>query len=255
MRQLRRLWEQFVSGSEVDLRHLPPIIREAWIRSRNAGIDPALPCASLEEISDRLEVTLDKLNWRACAENVFSLLCGFFTESHQFLYLVDHRGRLLTIRGGRKAMARAEAIRAIPGGDWSEEKVGCCAVGTCLHTGAPVQVAWEENYILNLKDWTSMAAPIRHPITGEVLGAIGAAGHGKSSHPRAFDLLVQSAELIEGRIREQIANDRLLVLEQFAHYASRYPADGLLALDNEGRIATLNPAAEKMFSLTAARAV
>ena len=129
MRQLRRLWEQFVSGSEVDLRHLPPIIREAWIRSRNAGIDPALPCASLEEISDRLEVTLDKLNWRACAENVFSLLCGFFTESHQFLYLVDHRGRLLTIRGGRKAMARAEAIRAIPGGDWSEQKVGCCAVG------------------------------------------------------------------------------------------------------------------------------
>ena len=255
MRQLRHLWEQFVSGSEVDLRHLPPMIREAWIRSRNAGIDPALPCAPLEEIPSRLEVALDKLNWRACAENVFSLLCGFFTESHQFLYLVDHRGRLLTIRGGRKAMARAEAIRAIPGGDWSEQKVGCCAVGTCLHTGAPVQVAWEENYILNLKDWASMAAPIHHPITGEVLGAIGAAGHGKSSHPRAFELLVQSAELIEGRIREQIANDRLLVLEQFAQYASRYPADGLLALDNEGRIATLNPAAEKMFSLPAARAI
>src|SRR6202035_5583871 len=118
-----------------------------------------------------------------------------------------------------------------------------------------VQVAWEENYILNLKDWASMAAPIHHPITGEVLGAIGAAGHGKSSHPRAFELLVQSAELIEGRIREQIAKERLSVLEQFAQYASRYPADGLLALDNEGRIATLNPAAEKMFSLPAARAV
>jgi transcriptional regulator with PAS, ATPase and Fis domain len=100
-----------------------------------------------------------------------------------------------------------------------------------------------------------MAAPIHHPITGEVLGAIGAAGHGKSSHPRAFDLLVQSAELIEGRIREQVANDRLSVLEQFAQYASRYPADGLLALDHEGRIATLNPAAERMFSLPATRAI
>jgi transcriptional regulator of acetoin/glycerol metabolism len=255
MRQIRHLWEQFVSGSEVDLRDLPPIIREAWIRSRNAGIDPALPCAPLEEISKGLEVALDKLNWRACAESVFSLLCGFFTESHQFLFMVDDRGRLLTIRGGRKAMARAEAIRAIPGGDWSEEKVGCCAVGTCLHTGAPVQVAWDENYILNLKDWASMAAPIHHPITGEVLGAIGAAGHGKSSHPRAFSLLVQSAELIEGRIREQIAHDRLSVHEQFAQYTSRYPTDALLALDNEGRIATLNLAAEKMFSLPATRAI
>ena len=100
-----------------------------------------------------------------------------------------------------------------------------------------------------------MAAPIHHSITGEVLGAIGAAGHGKSSHPRAFDLLIQSAELIEGRIREQIANDRLSVLEQFTQYASRYPADGLLALDNEGRIASLNLAAEKMFSLPATRVI
>lgn len=255
MRQMRQLWERFVGGSEVDLHQLPPIIREAWIRSKNAGIDPALPYASLEEIPKGLESAPEKLNWRTCAESVFSLLCDFFTESHQFLYLVDDRGRLLTIRGGRKAMARAEAIRAIPGGDWSEEKVGCCAVGTCLHTGAPVQVAWEENYILNLKDWTSMAAPIHHPATDEVLGAIGAAGHGKSSHPRAFELLVRSAELIQGRIREQIANDRLPVLEQFAQYASRYPGDGLLALDNEGRIASLNLAAEKMFSLPATRII
>jgi PAS domain-containing protein len=37
--------------------------------------------------------------------------------------------------------------------------------------------------------------------------------------------------------------------------ASRYPADALLALDNEGRIATLNPAAEKMFSLPATHAI
>jgi transcriptional regulator of acetoin/glycerol metabolism len=255
MRQMRQLWERFVNGSEVDLHHLPPIIREAWIRSRNAGIDPALPYAPLDEIPKGLEAAPEKLDWQTCAEGVFSLLCGFFTESHQFLFLVDDRGRLLTIRGGRKAMARAEAIRAIPGGDWSEEKVGCCAVGTCLHTGAPVQVAWEENYILNLKDWASMAAPIHHPVTGEVFGAIGAAGHGKSSHPRAFELLVKSAELIEGRIREQIANDRLSVLERFAQYASRYPADGLLALDHEGNIATLNPAAEKIFSLSATRVI
>jgi sigma-54 dependent transcriptional regulator, acetoin dehydrogenase operon transcriptional activator AcoR len=255
MRQMRQLWERFVSGCEVDLHHLPPIIREAWIRSRNAGIDPALPYAPLEEIPKDLASPPQKLNWRPCAESVFSLLCGFFTESHQFLYLVDDRGRLLAIRGGRKAMARAEAIRAIPGGDWSEEKVGCCAVGTCLHTGAPVQVAWEENYILTLKDWASMAAPIHHPVTEEVLGAIGAAGHGKSSHPREFELLVRSAELIEGKIREQIATDRISVLEQFALYASRYPADCLLALDREGKIATLNSAAEKLFSLPATRVI
>ena len=122
MRQMRQLWERFVNGCEVDLHHLPPIIREAWIRSRNAGIDPALPYAPLDEIPKGLEAAPEKLDWQTCAEGVFSLLCGFFTESHQFLFLVDDRGRLLTIRGGRKAMARAEAIRAIPGGIGAKRK-------------------------------------------------------------------------------------------------------------------------------------
>jgi transcriptional regulator with PAS, ATPase and Fis domain len=45
------------------------------------------------------------------------------------------------------------------------------------------------------------------------------------------------------------------VFEQFALYASRYPADCLLALDSEGKIATLNSAAEKLFSLPATRAI
>jgi hypothetical protein len=117
-----------VSGTEVDLHRLPAIIREAWIRSRNAGIDPALPYAPLDEIHKGPEASRDELNWQTCAEGVFSLLCGFFTESHQFVFLVDDRGRLLRIRGGREAMARAEAIRAIPGGglERREGRLLCC---------------------------------------------------------------------------------------------------------------------------------
>jgi hypothetical protein len=84
MRQMRELWERFVSGTEVDLHRLPAIIREAWIRSRNAGIDPALPYAPLDEIHEVPVVSREELNWQTCAEDVFSLLCGFFTESHQF---------------------------------------------------------------------------------------------------------------------------------------------------------------------------
>jgi transcriptional regulator of acetoin/glycerol metabolism len=49
-------------------------------------------------------------------------------------------------------MVNAEKIYAIPGGEWSEEKVGCGALGTSLYTGLPVQVCWEENYILSLKE-------------------------------------------------------------------------------------------------------
>ena len=255
MRQIARKWELFVSGAEVDLTDLSPVIREAWIRSREAGIDPALPHAPLQEIPSDPEILRQEIDWLPCADRVFSLLCNFFTESHQAVYLVDHQGRLLAIRGGRKAMANAEKIYAIPGGEWSEEKVGCGAIGTSLHTGLPVQVCWEENYIVSLKEWASLGAPIHDPATGEVLGAIGIGGHEKFSHPRAFELFIEAAELIEKGLRERELGKCFAILEHFGELAGRYPADGLLALDRRGRILTINPAIEQMLSLPRSRLI
>ena len=53
MRQIAQKWELFVSGTEVDLTDLSPVIREAWVRSKKAGVDPALPHAPLHLDSKR----------------------------------------------------------------------------------------------------------------------------------------------------------------------------------------------------------
>jgi transcriptional regulator of acetoin/glycerol metabolism len=255
MRRLARKWELFVTGTDVDLSDISPIIRNAWIRSKQAGVDPALARASWQEIPHDPETLREEIDWFSCAEKGLSLLTNVFTESHQFVSLVDHHGRLLFICGGRKAMARAEQIRAIPGGEWGEPQAGCNALGTSVYIGLPVQICWHENYIVNVQDWTSQAAPIHDPTTGEVLGAVGLAGHGKLVHPRAFELIVQAATMIEGEIREQEATTRLAILERFGQLVARYPADGLLALDKRGSILTLNPAIEKMLSLPYARLI
>ena len=255
MRRIARKWELFVTGADVDLSDISPIIREAWIRSKQAGVDPALPQAPWQEVPNDPEVLREEIDWFSCAEKVLSLLSNFFTESHQLISLVDHQGRLLSICGGRKAMARAQQICAIPGGEWGEQKAGCNALGTSVYTGLPVQICWQENYIVNVQDWTSQAAPIHDPTTGEILGAVGLAGHGELSHPRALELFIQAAEMIEGGIREQETAARLAILERFAQLMARYPADGLLALDKHGRVLTLSPAVEKMLSLPHSRLV
>ena len=255
MRRIARKWELFVTGAEVDLSDVPPVIRDAWIRSKQAGVDPALPHAPWQQIPNDLESLREEIDWFSCAEKVLSLLTNFFTEPHQVVSMVDHQGRLLSIRGGHKAMARAKKICAIPGGEWGEKKVGCNSLGTSLYTGLPVQICWQENYIVNLQDWTSQAAPIHDPTTGEILGAIGLGGHGEMSHPRALELFIQAAEMIEGGIREQETAARLAILERFAQLVARYPTDGLLALDKHGRILSLNPAIEKMLALPHSRLV
>src|SRR2546428_2225736 len=82
MRRIARKWELFVSGAEVDLSDLSPVIREAWIRSKKAGVDPALAHAPLQEIPSDPEILRQQIDWLPCAEKVFSLLCNFLTESH-----------------------------------------------------------------------------------------------------------------------------------------------------------------------------
>src|SRR6202023_1045996 len=48
---------------------------------------------------------------------------------------------------------------------------------------------------------------------------------------------------------------RFAILEHFGELASRYPADGLLALDRRGRILSINPAVEQMLSLPRSRLI
>lgn len=249
MRQIARKWELFVSGVEVDLRDIPVIIREAWLRSQRAGVNPALPAAPWHEIPHDPALLKEEVEWLPGAERGLSLLSSVFTEAHQLLCLVDQQGRVLSIRGGRKALARAEQIRAIPGGEWSEEKVGCNVLGTSLYTGAPVQVYWQENYSASWHDWTGQAVPIHHPLTSDILGAISISGHEEVGHPHALELLIKAVEMIEGGIREQETAAHFTILEHLAQLASRYPADGLLAVDKRGIILSLSPAIEAMLSL------
>src|SRR5437899_6625358 len=56
MRQIARKWELFVTGADVDLSDISPIIREAWIRSKQAGVDPTLPHAPWQAMPDEIEL-------------------------------------------------------------------------------------------------------------------------------------------------------------------------------------------------------
>ncbi|MGH8013736.1 MAG: sigma 54-interacting transcriptional regulator [Candidatus Binataceae bacterium] len=55
--------------------------------------------------------------------------------------------------------------------------------------------------------------------------------------------------MIEGGLREREATARVAVLDRLAQLATRYPGDGLLALDERGRILSVSPPAQGLLSL------
>jgi transcriptional regulator of acetoin/glycerol metabolism len=249
MRMLARKWEQFVTGKDVDLGDLSPLIRDAWVRSRQQGVDPALPYAPQEEISADLTVLRATVDWFSCAEPVLDFLRSILTESHQLIMLGDKRGQVLHSSGGITAMTRAEELGAVPGGAWGENTVGCTVLGTSIHANTLLQVGWQENYCLNWKDWINQSAPIHDPITQEILGALGIAGYRELNHPKALALVLNAVGQIEANLREREIKARLLALEHFARLNVRYPSEGLIALDRRGYILAVNSTAEQILRL------
>jgi len=255
MRHLAHKWEGFVAGKDIDLSDVPVITREAWLRAKQAGIDPATPHAPLGEMPTDPAQLQEEFPWLSCAEPVFALLRSMLTEPHQLLGLTDHHCRILFTYVGNRAKDKAEEIRAIPGGQYGEAEIGCNAVGTVLYTDRPLQMCWQEHYCQNWQKWIAQGAPVHDPISHDILGVLFTAGYGEFCHPRALELVARSAAMIETNLREQEAQARLAVLVQFTRLTIRYPSEALLALDKRGNILALSPAVEKMAPLSPANLI
>ncbi len=245
----QRVWEDFVSGGQPDLRPIPPLVLQSWMRSREMGVDPALAQAPFESLPSDSDELHDQIPWLPAAEPVFKFLQSVFSETHQLLLLGEASGRIVLSHGGKKALARAEELRAIAGGRWGEKDVGCTAIGASLHTGLAARVDWYETYCKTWHDWVNQAAPIRDPITQEVLGALNIAGFREISHPGALNLLVQAVSLIQMAVLERETLLRMMVLDKFTSLSSRHQSDGLLALDRRGYVLAVNSSVERRLSL------
>src|SRR6516164_6720966 len=99
-----RVWEAFVTGSEVDLRRIPLTVRDSWIRSRQKGIDPLLTAAPFEHLPATTDDLHQMAPWLTAAEPVFTLLQSLFNAPHHLLLLVNENGRILLSHGGGRAL-------------------------------------------------------------------------------------------------------------------------------------------------------
>jgi sigma-54 dependent transcriptional regulator, acetoin dehydrogenase operon transcriptional activator AcoR len=213
------------------------------------GVDPALAQAPFERLPLDSDELHDQVPWLPAAEPVFKFLQSVFSESHQLLLLGEANGRIVLSHGGKKALARAEELRAIAGGRWGEKDVGCTAIGASLHTGLAARVDWFETYCETWHDWVNQAAPIRDPITQEVLGALNIAGFREIGHPGALNLLTQAVSLIQMAVLERETLLRMMVLDKFTSLSSRHQSDGLVALDRRGHVLAVNSSVERRLSL------
>lgn len=232
---IREAWQSFQQGRcPVGVRE--PIIR-SWQRSRAAGVSPRLPGATL--VWDRSQLTAALTHNEELIDAASPYLTGLeqgFSDQGIVLVLLDPEVRALLVRGDSNTLAAGEKILLVPGSDWSEDQVGTNAMGTAFMEGTHVRVLAAEHYLERLHSWSCVAAPIRHPRTGEVVGFLDFSADRTAMSPHA-DLILQSTiAAVQSRLAAEDLRLRSCLLEAYSDRLSQQRLAPLAAVDRFGQL-------------------
>src|SRR5437764_308424 len=177
-RQLTTMRKEFLTTGVLAVSTPRPLIFNSWQRCQALHVNPARRYAPLAIAREAQLQNLREANevLIRATHAVMSYLTDFLADSGYVIVLSDAKGCLLEVLGDVAIRRRLARIDFVPGGDWSEAAAGTNAIGTALSDGHIVQLMAAEHFCDGWQDLTCTAAPIRHPLTGEVMGILDVTG-------------------------------------------------------------------------------
>lgn len=207
-----------------------PLVASSWRRCADAGADPGrLPPVRMA--GDELAAWRARHPLSAVLPVLDELLGDAARECGEVYALTDAGGMLLSVRGDPAALRRAERMRFVEGAGWSERDAGTNAPGTALALAQPVRIATTEHLNPAAYPWLCVAAPVRDPDTGRVLGAVDLTGHDGLTGPHSFALVQAAARAAEEALaRRMVGRDA----DALAAFARHHRVSGPAALLSPG---------------------
>ncbi|MFR9803763.1 helix-turn-helix domain-containing protein [Pseudonocardia sp. RS010] len=160
----RSAWEAFQAGA--DPTGVSEQVLTSWRRSRWSGVDPAsieVPVVDVDTDSDFVRL----------ASPVLLRAADLLTGGPACLALADPRGNVLWRWVSERSIGQAlDEARMQEGASFGEERVGTNGIGTALECRTLAEVVGADHYVEAFHGWACVAAPVTHPITRRVMGAV-----------------------------------------------------------------------------------
>ncbi|SDN57859.1 GAF domain-containing protein [Geodermatophilus sp. DSM 45219] len=239
----RQLAETFdaVLGASPTRRAPRPVVSASWQRSLAAHVDPERRTPPVVHAPDELRDVRSAHPLSAVMPLLRSSLAGIVEGAVHLVLVTDASGHVLWREGAVELLGPADRVGLFPGTDWSEAAIGTNAMGTALAVGAPVQIHSAEHLVRTYHTWTCVAAPVRDPDTGAVLGAVDVSGPLRTMHPFLAQLVTTTAHLAEAELRARMAvADQRFLLRNTPHLSRLGTASGALVTPT-GRVLTAEP--------------
>ncbi|HEY4534374.1 MAG TPA: helix-turn-helix domain-containing protein [Enteractinococcus sp.] len=176
---------------------IPEDIEQSWRRSASVRVDPAAEPRMLGG-----EIDPDSSVLRA-AGRVLDQWQDSLSDSRLALLLADQDGRIVSRRVATHQEERhLDRVSAVEGFDYSEGSLGTNGLGTPIEARDVVFVRGSEHFNEALAELACAGAPVRHPITGRIVGSIALA----SPVTYAHDLMVSVVRQVGTQIAEELAS-------------------------------------------------
>ncbi|WP_242343298.1 sigma-54-dependent Fis family transcriptional regulator [Anaeromyxobacter terrae] len=220
-----------------------PEIARSWTRVRDVyHVEPGLRRAPLDPRGEVLRRRGEDETFEL-ARPVLAQLSTRLRDAGHALALLDGEGLVLSVGGDPQLVARLAELNLCPGASWREEAAGTNAAGTALAERRAMEVFASEHFLEVLHPFTSAAAPIVAPASGEVAGLVQITGPWDASEPQGLVAAAAIAAAIEERLRaRQELRDELV---RHALRAARTSGEAVVAVDARGRVLATNDAARR----------
>jgi hypothetical protein len=234
-RVLTRVHDAVLAGGAPPVRPRGVVAR-SWSRVLGLGLDASRTNAreplAFAEVERRrrqspLSLVVDELR---------QVLVAVADASSFLMVVTDADGIILWREGSPRVRLRADSLGFLEGARWTEGTVGTNAIGTALAEAAPVQLFSAEHFEQAQHAWYCTAAPIHHPITGELLGVVDVSGPAMTLHPVIGALVETAVRLAESRLWRH-HEQRLERLRQSARGLLAGVSGPLLLVDDHGWVA------------------
>jgi hypothetical protein len=234
-RVLLRVHDAVLAGGRPPVRPRGVVAR-SWSRVLGLGLDASatnarepLPLAEVERRrrESPLSLVVDELR---------QVLVSVADASSFLMVITDADGVILWREGSARVRLRADALGFMEGARWTEATVGTNAIGTALAEAAPVQLFSAEHFEQAQHPWYCTAAPIHHPVDGELLGVVDVSGPALTLHPVIGALVETSVRLAESQLWRHHER-RLERLRQSARGVLAAVHGPLLLVDDDGWVA------------------
>jgi transcriptional regulator of acetoin/glycerol metabolism len=243
-KELETLWEWFVTKSkdEVVVNKVRKDVLDSWKRCQKIGVNPrqlqTKPALSNLQLNNLLEESELYQVAKPIIDDLFQKMAG----TGYLITLNDEKGRMIYLKGESYVKRLAEKMNFAPGMDWSEQTAGTNAIGTSIMTKSPIQILSAEHFCQGCHPWTCSSAPIFHPLTKKVIGAIDITGQWYNAQPHTLGFAVSIAQIIEKQLEYVYMQVNNFLSQYFYQSMKKWKDHHVLVLNHDFQVFKSNGA-------------